>query len=188
MSVRRSGGSASGLGARKSTTVSSTEPSNPYEGDVWVNPSAAAAARTTVVAKMKKTAEQTITLDTLTEVVWAATEFTTDAALISLSDDAFIIPSNGYYRFGSMLFWTTAFGAGTSDGYVSIELYVNDAAFTPTVYVVNSHAGWYYTSVSGTAIVELSAGDEITFHVRSNVGLVLRNDSTQMCVAWMEKL
>lgn len=44
MSVKRSGGTAPGLSARKSTTVSTTEPVSPYEGDVWVNPSAAAAA------------------------------------------------------------------------------------------------------------------------------------------------
>lgn len=124
MSVKRSGGSALGLSARKSTTVSTTEPSNPYEGDVWVNPSAAGRPITFASASMSRSSDQTMTPSGWDKIDWNVVDWDTEGDMAdAVTNRRITVPVDGYYLVSGYLDIINQSG-----NYNEIKVYVNGSA------------------------------------------------------------
>lgn len=122
------------------------------------------------VARMVNSSDQSISTTTETEVAWGVTDFESETGLVSLSDNGFVAPLDGYYRADVFLAWTTATPAECR-----IRGYVDDVLRTPGHWMArvdpNSSA---YKGVLGNGTFYLEAGEILTFQVYFTEAVTLR--------------
>ena len=130
-------------------------------------------SQTPYAAKVAITSDQTITLDTPTEVAWDTTIFATDASLVSLADNAFVAPVDGVYEVQMLVYWSTG---NVVD--FRVHAFIDDVAPANNYLLRYAGAAAQYPAKIASGMFEMSAGEKLTIDVYSTISTYLRGTSS----------